>query len=126
MRPMFSCRSVRPCEGVRALALLGSVLLLFLTACNSSSSETALVGAPLSDHPHVPLLDAAGNHLSETSTAPYSPRETCGACHDYDLISHGYHFQQGRTDEYGSVITKDDYFGDGRDFLQSPGMYGKW
>lgn len=32
---------------------------------------------------------------------PYSPRQTCGAsgCHDYDLITEGYHFTQGAGEE---------------------------
>ena len=28
-------------------------------------------------------------------TAPYSPRKTCGECHDVDKIAEGYHFTQG-------------------------------
>ena len=27
---------------------------------------------------------------------PYSPRQTCGQCHDYEKITRGYHFTQGR------------------------------
>jgi hypothetical protein len=57
---------------------------------------------------------------------PYSPRETCGACHDYDEISNGFHTQQGRTDEHGDIQTKDNFFADGRTWLKSDGMYGKW
>ena len=43
-----------------------------------------------------------------------------------DAIANGYHFQQGRTDASGAVVTKDDYFADGRGWLKSAGMYGKW
>ena len=31
----------------------------------------------------------------ENADQPYSPRQTCGACHKYDEITKGYHFQQG-------------------------------
>jgi len=31
--------------------------------------------------------------------SPYSPKKTCGACHDYDLITGAYHFQQGRNEK---------------------------
>ncbi len=31
----------------------------------------------------------------ENADQPYSTRQTCGACHDYDKITKGYHFQQG-------------------------------
>jgi hypothetical protein len=81
---------------------------------------------PESDHPHVALKDRAGNHLLAGSTEPYSPRTTCGGCHDFDEVVKGYHFHQGRTDSDGNFIMTDDYFEDGRNFLQSPGMYGKW
>lgn len=31
----------------------------------------------------------------ENADQPYSPRQTCGTCHDYDRITRGYHFQTG-------------------------------
>jgi hypothetical protein len=78
------------------------------------------------DHTNIVLKDHQGNALQLTSTEPYSPRETCGACHDVDEIANGYHFQQGRTDETGAVVMKDNFNNDGRDWLKSAGMYGKW
>ncbi|MHC4959044.1 MAG: hypothetical protein ACYTGN_11790 [Planctomycetota bacterium] len=106
-----------------------ALLLLLLPACNDSKDpieEVALSGVPAAEHPHVPLRDHLGNHLTANAAEPYSPRETCGMCHDYNHIADGYHFQQGRTNSAGDIITKSDYFEDGRDHLQSPGMYGKW
>lgn len=35
----------------------------------------------------------------ENAGAPYSPKQTCGACHDYDLITEGFHFTQGAGEE---------------------------
>jgi hypothetical protein len=78
------------------------------------------------DHTNIVLLDRLGNAIPVGSTEPYSPRQTCGACHDVDQISNAYHFQQGRTDVNGNIIMQDDYFGDNRPWLKSPGMYGKW
>jgi hypothetical protein len=78
------------------------------------------------DHTNILLKDHQGNAIQLTSTEPYSPRETCGACHDVDEIANGYHFQQGRTDATGAVVMKDDFFSDGRTWLKSAGMYGKW
>ncbi|MEW6073763.1 MAG: hypothetical protein AB1726_14355 [Planctomycetota bacterium] len=78
------------------------------------------------DHSNIVLLDRLGNPLLVASTEPYSPRQTCGPCHDVDAIANGYHFQQGRTDRFGDVQTTDDFFGDGRIWLKSDGMYGKW
>ena len=54
-----------------------------------------------------------------TSDQPYSPRNTCGTCHDYDEITSAYHFQQG-FDEAS------DTFNPAKPFVKSPGMYGKW
>jgi len=55
---------------------------------------------------------------------PYSPKKTCGACHDYDQITKGYHFQQGRTDGAGKIIVSDT-FDSKYPWNLSPGMYGK-
>ncbi len=46
------------------------------------------------------LLDAKGNIIDPinciNADVPYSPKQTCGKCHDYDKITGGYHFQQGK------------------------------
>ncbi|MEX2371438.1 MAG: hypothetical protein WD578_10555, partial [Bacteroidales bacterium] len=35
------------------------------------------------------------NPWTELNTdKPYSPKQTCGKCHDYELITSGYHFMQ--------------------------------
>ncbi|TWU41494.1 hypothetical protein Q31b_29430 [Novipirellula aureliae] len=41
---------------------------------------------------HIDLYDAANNKINADSQKPYSPLMTCGRCHDYDTISHGWHF----------------------------------
>jgi hypothetical protein len=77
-------------------------------------------------HLPIPLRDTLGNVIVTGSTTPHSGRQTCGPCHDVDQISNAYHFQQGRTDQTGNIVVQDDFFGDGRFFIRSPGMYGKW
>ncbi len=71
-------------------------------------------------HPAIPLLDEAGDHVLD-SGKPYSPRMSCGnaGCHDYESITHAYHFEMGR-DEAG------DDFGAQRGLPQlvSPGYFG--
>ena len=102
---------------------------LALAACSSGGGGgdgSGPIAAPQASHPHIELLDALGRQLTADSTEPYSPRLTCGRCHNYTRISRAYHFQNGRTDTRGNVVMKDDYFGDGRDWLKSAGMYGKW
>ncbi len=107
--------------------VLAAVALATLPACwiDNSGDDSVSVSAT-GRHPDVVLRDRLGTALAPGSTEPYSPRQSCGLCHDVDEAANGYHFQQGRTDADGNVITQDDYFNDGRTFLQSPGMYGKW
>ena len=38
------------------------------------------------------LIDPVHNINANT---PYSPKQTCGKCHDYNKITEGFHFQQG-------------------------------
>ncbi|MBN1199154.1 MAG: hypothetical protein JXA23_07365 [Bacteroidales bacterium] len=49
---------------------------------------------------------------------PYSPRQTCGKCHDYDKITEGFHFQQGK-DEMASGVYAERY-----QWASTPGNYG--
>ena len=30
---------------------------------------------------------------------PFSPKQTCGKCHDYSKITQGFHFQQGKDEK---------------------------
>mgnify|MGYP001815394163 FL=1 len=76
-------------------------------------------------HPEITLIDYDGNEISLDSNVSYSPKNTCGECHDYDSITNAYHFQQGRTDADGNIIVGDDL--DSKNpWLVSRGMYGKW
>ncbi|MCK5829480.1 MAG: cytochrome C [Methylococcales bacterium] len=72
------------------------------------------------DHPPIPLLDEQGKHVLE-SKKPYSPKKSCegSGCHDYEAITHAYHFEMGRdeaSDTYGAKR--------GLPHLVSPGYYG--
>ncbi len=97
----------------------------------------------------VTLLDVNGNPVAGT-TNPYSPKATCGGCHDYGStwttatktqynragakvsydvpypqhgVSAGYHFQQGRNVDWDD--TQRSAYGL-PPFTSSPGMYGKY
>jgi hypothetical protein len=70
-------------------------------------------------HQDVWLRNEQGDRITPTlnSADPYSPRRTCGACHPYQIITSGYHFQQGfdeMKDRYDSQRT----------WLLSPGCSG--
>jgi len=46
------------------------------------------------------LRDEDGNVIDPVAGTnadkPYSPKQTCGQCHDYETITRGYHFMQGK------------------------------
>jgi hypothetical protein len=75
-------------------------------------------------HERIILEGFDGNPLSVDSKKPYSPRRTCGRCHDYERISNGYHFQQGRTTGDRKIIISDT-FDQKFPWNLSSGMYGK-
>ena len=70
------------------------------------------------------LLDEDGRVINPIADPdvylPYSPRRTCGACHDYNRITSGYHFQQGAD------VMSDDFGGAERPWDLSDGMVGKF
>ncbi len=49
------------------------------------------------------LRDEQGNIIDpvkgENADKPYSPKQTCGACHNYDKITEGFHFTQGQGEK---------------------------
>ena len=55
----------------------------------------------------------------ENADQPFSTRQTCGACHNYDQITKGFHFQQGWD------RVKDDY-NKSKPWVLSDGMMGKF
>ena len=69
-------------------------------------------------HPAIPLVDENGIHVLD-SGKPYSSRQSCGGCHDYEIITHAFHIEQGRDE------TSDD-FGEKRGLPQlvGPGYFG--
>ncbi len=107
------------------LALLAGVVFALTPGCLGNDGSSQSLSASF-NHDNVVLKDYLGQELALGSSSPYSPRQTCGECHDFEQAEHGYHFQQGRADENGNVIAKDDFFADGRDFIKTNGMYGKW
>ncbi len=49
---------------------------------------------------------------------PYSPKKTCGQCHDYELITRGYHFQQGKDERLSPELAAM------YPWMRTPGQYG--
>jgi len=72
-------------------------------------------------HMDVWLKNEMGERItpSHNRLEPYSPRRTCGGCHDYRAITSGYHFTQGFD------VMKDGY-NPKQPWVLSPGMFGRW
>jgi hypothetical protein len=49
---------------------------------------------------------------------PYSPKQTCGKCHDYNKTTEGFHFQQGRGEKPDPLTAERCLW------VTSPGNYG--
>lgn len=70
------------------------------------------------------LYDEDGNIIDPVhninADKPYSPKKTCGAsgCHNYEKITEGFHFQQGRGEDLPPKM-KERY-----QWVTSPGNYG--
>ena len=99
--------------------------LLFISVIASLFfSPPPLILSWATEHEKIILRGFDGNPLTLESRVPYSPRKTCGSCHDYNRITQGYHFQLGRTDGAGKVVVSDT-FDQKYPWNLSSGMYGK-
>jgi hypothetical protein len=96
------------------LAALATGLALFLPAALQAKTRTC-VPFYLKTEDGKTINPLSG----ENADQPYSPRQTCGACHDYGKITQGYHFQQGWN------RIKDD-FNKKKPWVLSDGMMGKF
>ncbi len=117
---------------VLAGGLVGVVCGLSLTLGQSQSlAQSPVEVSPLTGRPRGTdicppffLRDEAGEIINPVAGInihqPYSPRQTCGAsgCHDYDLITEGYHFTQGAGEE-PTEIQKKRFL-----WASSPGNFG--
>jgi hypothetical protein len=66
----------------------------------------------------------------------YSPKATCGSCHDYDAITRAYHFREGTgpngegASDHWSDRENDGtlykYLANAYGHLRSPGQFGAW
>ena len=68
------------------------------------------------------LYDEEGNVINPVhginADKPYSPRQTCGKCHDYNKTTEGFHFQQGRGEKPNPLTAERCLW------VTSPGNYG--
>jgi len=108
---------------VAALVAVTGIVFLLTAYGNGSSGEAAERLRPASCPPFF-LRDDYGliiDPVADPETAAaYSPRRTCGACHDYNRITDGYHFQMGAD------ILTDDFGGKDKPWTLSDGPFGKF
>ncbi len=76
----------------------------------------------------IDLYDADGKRINTTDpdAPPYSPVHTCGRCHDYDAIVHGYHFDAGDPQADAGRPGEPWIWTDTRTGTQIPLSYRKW
>jgi len=102
----------------RNMSILHYCLIIGVSLIISASASMA-------SHPNVFLYDSEYEEINpitdEDVDRPFSIKVTCGLCHDYDIITSGYHFQQG-----WDVISDTFGIAEGHPWVLSDGMMGKW
>jgi len=83
-----------------------------------AANKTASIGVC----PPFSLYDEDGNLIDPVhninADVPYSPKQTCGKCHDYNKITEGFHFQQGKGEPPTPAMVERYRW------VTSPGNYG--
>jgi nitrate/TMAO reductase-like tetraheme cytochrome c subunit len=72
------------------------------------------------------LYDADNRRIDPESTTPYSSVQTCGRCHDYETISHGWHFNAFLPDAVDGREAEPWIWTDPRTGTQLPLSYRGW
>jgi len=111
--------------GVFVLKKFGVFLLIVSAPLPLSLFYPASIPSQESSHERIILKGFDGSPLTLESKTPYSPKKTCGGCHNYSQITNGYHFQQGRADGMGKIVISDT-FDPKYPWNLSSGMYGKY
>ena len=111
------------------LTILITVLLLrslcisgTLTPSISKSEEASKQISVEGVCPPFYLVDERGDTIDPVKNIntdrPYSPKQTCGKCHDYNKTTEGFHFQQGRGEKPDPLTAERCLW------VTSPGNYG--
>lgn len=100
------------------------VTTCFLVIIPIVAGAADLAGRAMGVCPPYKLKDEQGNIIDPVNginaAAPYSPKQTCGAagCHDYNKITEGFHFQQGKGEAVPALMAERYRW------VSSPGNYG--
>ena len=73
---------------------LSATLLAVATIGHAEESRFATTDSSNQYVHYIDLYDATHTKISPSAdgSPPYSPKGTCGKCHDYEAMSHGWHF----------------------------------
>lgn len=74
----------------------------------------------------IDLYDADNRRITADSTKPYSAMNTCGRCHDYQTISHGWHFNAFASDSVDGRKGEPWIWTDPRTGTQLPLSHRDW
>ncbi len=75
---------------------------------------------------HIALYDIDNRKITPESTRPYSAVNTCGRCHDYETISHGWHFNAFAPDSVDGRQGEPWIWTDEKTGTQLPLSYRDW
>lgn len=75
---------------------------------------------------HIHLYDIDNRKITPESTRPYSTMNTCGRCHDYETISHGWHFNAFLPDSAAGRQGEPWVWTEKRTGTQLPLSYRDW
>jgi hypothetical protein len=114
----------KPSRGNAGLKTVGMFLFAILMILPFPLLYPTAIYSQGSSHEKIILKGFDGSPLAIDSRIPYSPKKTCGGCHDYERITNGYHFQQGRTNGDRKIVISDT-FDQKYPWNLSSGMYGK-
>jgi len=102
------------CLIVNKLIVLMGLLVFFIFPLNLAAKT--MTCPPF--HLRTEQGDLINPLTGQNADKPYSTRQTCGECHDYEKITKGYHFQMG-WDQIN------DNFNTSKPWSLSDGMMGK-
>ena len=121
MGPTLPRGSLKPMNSKRNTVLA----VMFLIASQSGDCSAAESRFYHSDSNarylhHIDLYDANNRKITADSTTPYSSVKTCGRCHDYEQISHGWHFNAFDPESLGGRSGEPWIWSDPRTGTQLP------
>ncbi|MBN1392383.1 MAG: hypothetical protein JW947_06220 [Sedimentisphaerales bacterium] len=108
--------------------LLYTVSVSFAADANTSFSGDNSDGSRAVPVHLIPLLDEEGDKITPDAEPllPFSTRQTCGDCHDYEKIRHGWHFNAAEPSVPPGRRGQPWIFVDAASFTQVPLSYRDW